>query len=133
MKVSELQINNRVYPLQQSPAVRPKTGPVQGQENGQSSFGQILESTLEQNKEVRFSAHALRRLEERQVDMSAGKLDRLNEGMRQLDAKGSTNSVILMDETAFVVSVKNRTVVTAVDKTQSTNNVFTNIDSLAIV
>ena len=47
--------------------------------------------------------------------------------------KGSVNSLIMMDETAFVVSVKNKTVVTAVDKMGQANNVFTNIDSVAIV
>lgn len=133
MKVSELQINSRVFPLQQPKPVKPGVDGVQKVQGQGSSFGKVLEATLEQNQELRFSAHALRRLEERQVDISGGNLERLNEGVRQLNAKGSTNSVILMDETAFVVSVKNRTVVTAVDKTQSTNNVFTNIDSLAIV
>jgi len=74
----------------------------------------------------------MRRLEERQVALNEDTLHRLDSGLRQLDEKGSRNSVIFLDDTAFVVSVKNKTVVTAVQKEQQ-GNVFTNIDSVAIV
>jgi len=133
MKVSELQLNSRLYPLQNNPVQSQKNHIGSADSNTVKSFSEILSDKLTQSSELKFSAHALRRLEERQVDMSSGSLNRLNDALRQLDAKGSVNSVILMDETAFVVSVKNRTVVTAVDNIAAGNNVFTNIDSVAIV
>ena len=133
MKVSELQLNSRLYPLQNNPVQSQKAN-LRNQESKEVlAFSKILKDKLNEAQVLKFSAHAVRRLEERNVDMSANTLNRLNEGLQQLDAKGSVNSVILMDETAFVVSVKNRTVVTAVDNTGTGNTVFTNIDSVAIV
>ena len=133
MKVSELQLNSRLYPLQNKPVQSQKINSGNQDSKALKSFSEILNDKLTQTTDLKFSAHAVRRLEERQVDMSAGALNRLNDGLQQLDAKGSVNSVILMDETAFVVSVKNRTVVTAVDNSNAENSVFTNIDSVAIV
>ncbi len=133
MKVSELQVNSRLYPLQNNPVHSQKINSGNQDGNAGKSFSEILNDKLTQTTDLKFSAHAVRRLEERQVDMSSGSLNRLSEGLQQLDAKGAANSVILMDETAFVVSVKNRTVVTAVDNMAAGNNVFTNIDSVAIV
>lgn len=133
MKVAELQVNSRLYPLQNQNIPKPGAEKnIQGSASG-GSFSSILQDKIEQGNEVKFSAHALHRMEERQLDFNAGVLDRLNQGLRELDAKGSVNSLIMLDETAFVVSVKNKTVVTAVDKTGQSNNVFTNIDSVAIV
>lgn len=65
--------------------------------------------------------------------VSQNEIERLNNGVKQLDEKGSKNSLILVDDTAFVVSVRNKMVITAIDKQMSANNVFTNIDSVAIV
>ncbi|HGY55128.1 MAG TPA: flagellar protein, partial [Caldithrix abyssi] len=65
--------------------------------------------------------------------LTDSQLHRLNEGVRQLNARGSQNSVILLDNTAYVVSVRNKTVVTAVNNAAENNNIFTNIDSMAIV
>ncbi len=133
MKVSELQINSRLYPLQNNPLHSQKIKSGNQDSTAGKPFSEILNDKLNQTTDLKFSAHAVRRLEERQVEMSAGSLNRLNDGLQQLDAKGAANSVILMDETAFVVSVKNRTVVTAVDNMAAGKNVFTNIDSVAIV
>ncbi len=133
MKVSELQLNSRLYPLQNNPVQTQKTTGNTQNDKAVKSFSEILNDKLSKASNLKFSAHAVRRLEERKVDMSAGSIDRLNEGLQQLNAKGAANSVILMDETAFVVSVKNRTVVTAVDKMNAGKTVFTNIDSVAIV
>ena len=134
MKVSELQIQARIQPLkpgklnpppsQKGPDVRQKEIP---------SFGEVLRKTVDQNETVRFSSHALRRLEERNLTLTDSQLHRLNEGVRQLNARGSQNSVILLDNTAYVVSVRNKTVVTAVNNAAENNNIFTNIDSMAIV
>ena len=133
MKVAELQLNSRLNPIQNQP-IRPQKV-VQDSIGNEAvkSFSQVLQTELEQGNEVKFSAHAMRRIEERQVQMSTMDFSRLQEGFKQLDAKGSVNSVIMMDDTAFVVSVKNKTVVTAMDKSAQTGNVFTNIDSIAIV
>ena len=82
---------------------------------------------------VSFSAHALSRLQERNITLSAQNLQRLDHGVALAEAKGSISSLVLMDDTAFIVSIKNRTVVTAIPRHDAVDNVFTQIDSATIV
>lgn len=94
------------------------------------SFGSVLDT---KEREVKFSGHALARLKFRNIEMNSARMDRLSEAIDRASAKGSRDSLILMDDTAFVVSVKNRTVITAVDGASLKENVFTKIDSAVIV
>lgn len=136
MKVADLQRNIPIYPLEPGKGAA-KTA--QSKANGQigpanaKPFAEILQEKIGNQQLLRFSAHAIRRLEERSVQLSENELMRLNQGVQQLDEKGSRNSLVLIDDTAYIVSVKNRIVVTALNNAASTNNVFTNIDSVAIV
>jgi flagellar operon protein len=81
---------------------------------------------------VRFSGHAAQRLERRGISVDAPTLQRLDDGVRRAAGKGSRDAVVLVDQTAFVVSVTNRTVITAVDRQHMKDHVFTNIDSAVI-
>lgn len=81
---------------------------------------------------IQFSRHATKRLEQRGLDMDAARMERLERAVGQAEAKGSKDSLILLDELALVVSVQNRTVVTAMDGQSSKEHVFTNIDSVVI-
>lgn len=99
---------------------------------GQLSFGQVLEQRLDEG-ELKFSAHAQARLQSRNISLSTEDLVRLKQGVAQAAAKGARESLVLKDGVAFVVSVKNNTVITAVDAQSMKGNVFTNIDSAVIV
>ena len=79
---------------------------------------------------IQFSKHATKRLEQRGLDIDAERMARLEKAVGQAEAKGSKDSLILLDELALVVSVQNRTVVTAMDEQSSKEHVFTNIDSV---
>jgi len=97
------------------------------------SFAELLKNSLG-NKEVEFSNHAIRRLESRKIDVSENdRIERLNKGVELAAEKGSEESLILVDSTAFIVSVKNNTVITTVSADDLKGNVFTNIDSAVIV
>lgn len=85
-----------------------------------------------QSKPVQFSGHALQRIERRGISIDDGAVNRLAGGVDRAAAKGSRSSLVLVDDTAFVVSVPNRTVVTAVDREHMREQVFTNIDSAVI-
>jgi len=100
---------------------------------GQLSFNQVLEQQLGSSTELKFSAHAQERLQSRNISLSSEDLVRLKQGVAQAAAKGSKESLLLKDDVAFVVSVKNQTVITAVDAASMKGNVFTNIDSAVIV
>ncbi len=116
-----------VQPLQAGTPGAPATA---GRTVEGPSFQQVLSEKL---GEVQFSAHAQQRLKTRNIELSQTQLDRLSEGVNRADAKGSRESLVLMDQLAFVVSVPNRTVVTAVDDPGSRSAVFTQIDSAVFV
>lgn len=81
---------------------------------------------------VTFSGHALARLERRGIQVDQPTMQRLDDGVRRAAGKGSREAVVLVDQTAFVVSVTNRTVITAVGQQHMKDHVFTNIDSAVI-
>jgi flagellar operon protein len=85
-----------------------------------------------QSQQLQFSKHALARVERRGIDLDASTLGRLSQGVERAASKGSRDSLVLVDGTAFVVSVNNRTVITAVGSEHMKDNVFTNIDSAVI-
>lgn len=82
---------------------------------------------------LKFSAHALARLESRRITLTSDDVARMNSMADKAAAKGSKQSLFLMNDVAMVVSIKNRTVITAVDADSMKENVFTNIDSAAII
>jgi flagellar operon protein len=96
--------------------------------NGRT-FGDVLAL---RTSPVQFSGHALQRIERRNIDVGPQTLVRLQAGLDRAAAKGSRESVVFVDGTAFVVSVKNKTVITAVDHAHMRDHVFTNIDSAVI-
>ncbi len=96
------------------------------------SFDQLLQKQVDQQSGVKFSKHAVDRMHSRGIQFSPGQLERLENAVSQVEAKGGRESLVMIDDTALVVSVKNDTVVTVVDKSQLKNNVFTKIDSAVI-
>ena len=81
---------------------------------------------------LQFSKHALARVQRRGIELNPSTLGRLSQGVQRAASKGSRDSLVLVDGTAFVVSVSNRTVITAVGSEHMKDNVFTNIDSAVI-
>lgn len=97
-----------------------------------SSFAQVLDQKLP-SQGVRFSQHAQDRLQARNITFSAADLANLEGAVNSVAQKGGRESLVMMGDSALVVSIKNRTVVTALDKSQMRGNVFTNIDSAVII
>jgi flagellar operon protein len=82
---------------------------------------------------LKFSAHASQRLKERKIEMDAATMVKVNDAIDKADAKGIDDTLVLTKDAALIVNVKNRTVITAMDRSQMTGNVFTNIDGAVIV
>lgn len=95
------------------------------------SFADLLAQQTGANTPT-FSKHALERLSRRGVDVDSQTLGRLTEGIQRAAGKGSQNSVVFVDGTAYVASVKNNTVITAVTPEAMKSHVFTNVDSAVI-
>lgn len=128
-----------------NPAGLPPVGPLPGGQPvqraapgtvaaGGTSFADILQQQLLQTREgVKFSAHAQERLRTRSIELSPADLAGIDEAVRRAAAKGARESLLLSNKAAFVVSVRNRTVITVVDAASMKENVFTNIDSAVIL
>lgn len=82
---------------------------------------------------LKFSKHASMRLQSRGINMTEALQERLENGVEQASAKGIKESLVLVDQLAFIVNVPNKTVVTAMDQTETGSNVFTNIDGAVII
>jgi flagellar operon protein len=93
------------------------------------AFETILQKEL---KDLKFSKHAQDRLASRNIQLSGDDLSTIGRAVAKAGEKGSQDSLVLLRDMAFIVSVRNRTVVTAMDAEQVKDNVFTNIDSAVI-
>lgn len=82
---------------------------------------------------LKFSQHSVERMMSRGINLNPQQVDMLNQGVEKARQKGAKDSLVLMGDSAFIVSVKNNTVVTMMDKAQMQNNVFTNIDSTVVL
>lgn len=95
----------------------------------------LVNPTLKSNpvENLKFSNHAVERMQSRGIRFTPEDMTRLNEAVNRAASKGSKDSLILMKDSALIVSVKNKTVVTVMDKTALKENVFTNIDSTIVM
>jgi len=118
-------------PLQPvSPSETP--GKKQGKGTASVSFDQVLTDRLRSTEKIKFSKHAESRMASRGIELNRDELERLDRAVKLADEKGARDSLVMINNTALVVSVKNNTVITVVDSDNVTGNVFTNIDSAVI-
>lgn len=93
-----------------------------------SDFSSILSRKLGENRGVKISKHAATRLEARNINLSNDQVERLKTAVDKASGKGIRDSLVVLDDMAFVVNVPNRTVITAANRNELKENVFTNID-----
>lgn len=96
-------------------------------------FDSLLKQKLAESDEIKFSKHAELRLQSRNISLTQVQKDKMKEAVTKAESKGVRDSLVLMDNLAFVVNVKNRTVITAANSNELKENVFTNIDGAVII
>lgn len=99
--------------------------------SGAGSFKKIFDNRLSENTSVHFSKHASMRLNDRNVSLSPEQIKRVESGIDRASQKGISDSLVLVDDVALVVNVKNKVVITAMDS--KNDGIFTNIDGAVIV
>jgi len=119
------------FPVTEIRGNKPSKPDVTRKEKG--SFNSYLNAAVEKGNDVKFSGHASERMNLRGINVGFEEVNKLNEAVKRAEEKGSRESLILMNDLAFIVNVKNRTVVTAVDGNSLKDKVFTNIDSTIIL
>ena len=101
--------------------------------SGQKSFQEILDDKKAQNSEIKFSKHAAQRLSNRNIELTKAQMERLQEGTSKASQKGIRESLVLVDQLAFIVNIPNNTVITAMQQGETNENIFTNIDGAVII
>ena len=131
-------INNNRYNLNDSiirqiEKVAPKTPKSNGNENLTSgrTFQEIFEKQSRQT--ISFSKHANQRTEERNINITQNDLNRLQDACDKADKKGIKDALVVMDNSAFIINTPSRVVITALDKNEMKNNIFTNIDGAVFI
>lgn len=100
------------------------------------SFEEVLkkqQAKETQTARVKFSKHAAGRLSDRNIELTDEQMERLDVGTKKAGEKGIRESLVLVDELAFIVNTKNNMVITAMDQTETDENIFTNIDGAVII
>jgi flagellar operon protein len=124
--IDQLYFPNPVQP----PVRQPQPGKAQPAATGTATpFAKVLEKS----QGLTFSQHAQDRLRSRNISFSPEQLQQLEGAVASVAQKGGKDSLVMVGDAALVVSVKNRTVVTAMDRHQMKGNVFTNIDSAVVI
>ena len=98
-----------------------------------SSFGAVFQEELSKQSEVKFSKHAMERLQSRNIKLSKEDLNKIGDAVNKAAEKGVKETLIIMGNSAFIANVKNKTIITAATEDNLKNNVFTNIDGAVII
>ena len=102
--------------------------------NTEVTFKEVLErKSAKSTGDLKFSKHAAGRLADRNITLTEEQLERLNDGAKKAGQKGIKDSLVIVDKLAFIVNVPNNTVVTAMDSTETQDNIFTNINGAVIM
>lgn len=124
---NRLQINQPLQPLRKTQ--QQNKSAQQNKKAEGPSFKDILGDKIKGKEKLSFSKHAKKRLNSRSIPFSKAELAKLNTGVEKARNKGARDSLVMVNDVAYIVSVENNTVVTAVDEESMDDNVFTNIDS----
>ena len=124
---------NKIF-IQRSPIITPNStqSQVQKPQTG-TSFQDILNQKIGGNTELKWSKHAENRLKERGIELTDEQMSKVKQAVAKAESKGVKDSLIMVDNIAMVVSVKNKTVITVADSKELKENVFTNIDGAVII
>jgi flagellar operon protein len=103
------------------------TGIVKKDSVAADKFSSVFQKELDK---LKFSSHAIKRLESRNIQLSENEINKIQDALEKAESKGAKDSLVMMNDTAFIVNIPNKTVVTALSMEDSSENVFTNIDSV---
>jgi len=117
--------------LSQVSGISPTPSKKQTGKTAQSN-GSFADALTEASNDVQFSNHAQKRMEVRDIALNDTGINRLTKAVEKAEKRGCRESLILMDDLAFIVNVKDRMIVTALDVEQKGEGVFTQIDSVVL-
>lgn len=123
---------NKLLPVS-PPAIPQVPASRRAPSKGKQPFEEVFKKEIQKGQGLKLSAHAEKRLKERNITLAGEDLDRIGWAVRQAEAKGARESLIIYGDLALITSIRSKTVVTAMDGKSAQDHVFTNIDSAVIV
>ncbi|RBP95251.1 flagellar operon protein [Cytobacillus firmus] len=120
-------------PIHTQPVITPKGNAVQTSKQSQNKFSAHLQTALQTEGNLIVSKHAKQRLEQRGIHISAERWKQIEDKVQEARDMGVKESLVLLDNAALVVSAKNNTVITAMDRKEARTQIFTNIDGTIIL
>ena len=133
MKIQDSQDLSALQIPNQFPGRRTSTREAALQKDGVSFQDILAEKSGRTEGGLKFSKHAANRLADRNIRLTDEQIGRLSDGTQKAGAKGIKESLVIVDQLAFIVNIPNRTVVTAMDQAETEENIFTNIDGAVIM
>lgn len=107
--------------------------------SNQDDFSKLLDNKLENkidapsNQGISVSQHAQKRIEQRSINLDSNEYMKLRQALQSLQTKGGKESLVVTDKAAYIMDVANKKIVTAMNKQELQDNVFTKIDSTVFV
>lgn len=98
-----------------------------------TSFDALYREELSKQSEVKFSKHAMERLQMRNINLSKEDMNKIGDAVNKAAEKGVKETLIIMGNSAFIANVKSKTIITAATGENLKDNVFTNIDGAVII
>ena len=98
----------------------------------QSNFAQIFDQfkTIEP---LKISKHATERMQLRDISISDHEWDIITEKVSEAKQKGVKQPLVILDQATLIVSATNHTVITALDRQEAKEQLFTNIDGTIVI
>ncbi len=96
-------------------------------------FSKILGEKLKENSKIKFSSHAMERIKRRNIKITQTDMKNIENALKKAEQKGAKEALFVGTNFSLIISVKNKTVITAIDEESMKNNIFTNIDSAVIL
>ena len=96
--------------------------------NQKNDFQAVLQREIHKNQNIKFSKHAMERLQQRKIELTTNEVSKIDNAISKAAEKGIRETLIIMENKAFIANVPNRTIITAAADSQLKENVFTNID-----
>lgn len=97
------------------------------------SFQSVLDKAIGETEQLKISKHAEKRMEDRGIEVSPKLWQRIYSKVLEAKEKGINDSLVITQNAAFVVSAKNETVITAMDRKEAGSQVFTNINGAILI
>lgn len=112
------------------PPIKPLVKQNTEQISNQSFMDHLKQATGE---ELKISKHASERLNERNISITDREWQQISEKVFEAKDKGVKQPLVLLDQAALIVSAKNATVITALDRNEAKQQLFTNIDGTILL